>query len=191
MVSPASSRLDAFSPDNFHEVYSPTLGVLFSPRFQDRPGAYVEPLWVGNSNKPGLLHPEPLPRGDLDPIARLATLPDHTSFYAQITMEAADDPAVLEAMQRARSSLNCADVPGVRNCDLRALTHQEGAMTRTHSRENALMRRQISTLALMAALVAVAFVSLPSEAFAQYGHYYGHGYGYGYSYGHGYGGYGP
>ena len=62
------------------------------------------------------------------------------------------------------------------------------------------MRKQISTLALTAALVTVAFVSLPSEALAQYGHYYGHGYGYGYHghgyYGHGYGaydygGYGP
>ena len=58
------------------------------------------------------------------------------------------------------------------------------------------MRKQISTLALTAALVAVAFVSLPAEALAQYGHY-GHGYGhrYGYGYGHGYyggyGGYGP
>ena len=50
------------------------------------------------------------------------------------------------------------------------------------------MRKQMSTLALMAALVAVAFVSLPSEALAQYGHHYGHGYHYGY--GHGYGGYG-
>ncbi len=53
------------------------------------------------------------------------------------------------------------------------------------------MRKQLSTLALTAALVAVAFVSLPSEALAQYGHHYGHGYGYGYGYGHGYyGGYG-
>jgi len=50
------------------------------------------------------------------------------------------------------------------------------------------MRKQMSTLALMAALVAVAFVSLPSEALAQHGHYYGHGYSHGY--GHGYGGYG-
>ena len=47
------------------------------------------------------------------------------------------------------------------------------------------MRKHMSTVALMAALVAVAFMSLPSEARAQYGHYYGHGYG------HGYGGYGP
>ncbi len=59
------------------------------------------------------------------------------------------------------------------------------------------MRKQLSTLALMAALVAVAFVSLPSEALAQYGHGhgFGHGYGHGYygSYGGygGYGGYGP
>ena len=49
------------------------------------------------------------------------------------------------------------------------------------------MRKHISTLALMAALVAVAFVSLPSEALAQHGHHYGHGYGYGYG---GYGSYG-
>ncbi len=50
------------------------------------------------------------------------------------------------------------------------------------------MRKQMSILALMAALVAVAFVSLPSEALAQHGHYYGHGYGHGYG-GYGYGGY--
>ncbi len=52
------------------------------------------------------------------------------------------------------------------------------------------MRKQISTLALMAALVGVVFVALPSEATAQYGHHYRHGYyGHGY-YGHGYGGHG-
>ncbi len=48
------------------------------------------------------------------------------------------------------------------------------------------MTKQLSTLALMGALVAAATVSLPSEALAQYGHHYGHHYGYGY-YGHGYG----
>ncbi len=62
------------------------------------------------------------------------------------------------------------------------------------------MRKQISTLALMAALVAAVFVALPSEALAQYGHHYRHGYGYGhrygydhgyYGHGYGYGGYGP
>ncbi len=59
------------------------------------------------------------------------------------------------------------------------------------------MTQQISTLALMAALVAAVFVALPSEALAQYGHHYRHGYGYGHPYryghghyGHGYG-YGP
>ena len=53
------------------------------------------------------------------------------------------------------------------------------------------MRKNISNLALAAALVAVAFVSLPSEALAQYGHHYGHGFGHGfYGYG-GYGAYGP
>ena len=64
-------------------------------------------------------------------------------------------------------------------------------MTRTRYQETALMRKRIATLALTAALVAVAFVSLPSEALAQYGHHYGHGYGHGF-YGHGgYGPYGP
>ena len=56
------------------------------------------------------------------------------------------------------------------------------------------MRKQLSTLALMAALVSVVFVSLPSEALAQYGHYSGHGYRYGYGHGYydyGHGGYGP
>ncbi len=42
----------------------------------------------------------------------------------------------------------------------------------------------------MAALVAVALVSLPSEVLAQYGHYYGHGYGYGHGF-YGYGGHSP
>ena len=67
-------------------------------------------------------------------------------------------------------------------------------MTRPHYQETALMRKQISTLALMAALVGVAFASLPSEALAQYGHSYGHGHHYGYGHGYydyGYGGYGP
>ncbi len=52
------------------------------------------------------------------------------------------------------------------------------------------MTQQRSTLALMAALVAVAIISLPSEALAQYGHHYGHRYGYGHHYGHGYYGHG-
>ncbi len=52
------------------------------------------------------------------------------------------------------------------------------------------MRKQISTLALMAALVAAVFVSLPSEALAQHGHHYRHGYGHGYGYGYGHGYYG-
>ncbi len=67
-------------------------------------------------------------------------------------------------------------------------------MTRTHYQETALMRKQISTLVLTAALVGVAVASLPSEALAQYGHHYGHGHHYGYGhgyYGYGYGGYGP
>ena len=50
------------------------------------------------------------------------------------------------------------------------------------------MRKNISNLALAAALVAATLVSLPSEVLAQYGHHYGHGYSYGF---YGYGGYGP
>ena len=56
------------------------------------------------------------------------------------------------------------------------------------------MKRKISTLSLMAALVAAPLLLLPSEALAQYGHYYGHGYRSGYGHGYydyGYGGYGP
>ena len=54
------------------------------------------------------------------------------------------------------------------------------------------MRKSMSTLALMAALVAGVVVAVPAEALAQYGHYYRHGYGYGYpyGYGHGYSGHG-
>ncbi len=52
------------------------------------------------------------------------------------------------------------------------------------------MRKQISTLALMAALVAAVFVALPSEALAQHGRHYRHGYGHGYGYGYGHGYYG-
>ncbi len=55
------------------------------------------------------------------------------------------------------------------------------------------MTKRTSTLALIPALVAIAFVALPSEALAQYGHY-GHGYRYGYGhsyYDYGYRGYGP
>ena len=53
------------------------------------------------------------------------------------------------------------------------------------------MKKKILNLALTAALVAAALMSLPSEALAHYGHYghyYGHGYGPGF---YGYGGYGP
>ena len=56
------------------------------------------------------------------------------------------------------------------------------------------MRHPISTFALAGALVAAAFVSLPSDAFAQHGYHYRHHDGYGYPYGyygHGYGGHGP
>ena len=51
------------------------------------------------------------------------------------------------------------------------------------------MSTRISTLALMAALVAVAVVSFPSEALAQYGYHHGYGHRY-HGYGYGHGGYG-
>ena len=56
------------------------------------------------------------------------------------------------------------------------------------------MKRKLSNLALMAALVSATLVSLPSKALAQYGHHHGHFYGHGYGYSrgfYGYGGYGP
>ena len=54
------------------------------------------------------------------------------------------------------------------------------------------MKKKISNLALTAALVAAALMSLPAEALAQYGHHYGHYSGHGYGPGfYGYGGYGP
>ncbi len=46
-------------------------------------------------------------------MARLATLPDDTWFYTQITMEAAEDPAFLEAMQNARIKGVCVGVESV------------------------------------------------------------------------------
>ena len=63
-------------------------------------------------------------------------------------------------------------------------------MTRPLYQESALMRKHISTLAWMAALVAAVFVALPAEALAQYGHHYGHGFGHGHGYYGSYGGYG-
>ena len=52
--------------DNFRDAYSPTLAVVFSQRIRDRAAMYIEPLWVGNTNKLGLFHPTPLPRGEDD-----------------------------------------------------------------------------------------------------------------------------
>ena len=40
--------------------------------------------------------------GRFDLLARLAQLPDDMIFFTQITMEAAEDPGFLRAMQRAR-----------------------------------------------------------------------------------------
>ena len=53
--------LDAFLSvegfDNFRGDYSPAVGAVLSQRFQDRASVYVEPIWVGNTNKL-VLHPE-------------------------------------------------------------------------------------------------------------------------------------
>jgi len=53
--------LDAFlsveGADNFHDEYSPAIGAVLSQQFQDRASVYVEPIWVGNTNK-RVLHPE-------------------------------------------------------------------------------------------------------------------------------------
>ena len=46
-------------------------------------------------------------------MARLAMLPDDTWFYTQITMEAAEDQAFLEAMQKARIKGVCVGVESV------------------------------------------------------------------------------
>ena len=55
--------LDAFvsveGGNNFREEYSPTFGAVFSRRVRDRAAVYLEPMWVGNANKPGLLHQAP------------------------------------------------------------------------------------------------------------------------------------
>ena len=47
--------------DNFREHYSTTIGGVVSRRFGDRLAVYAQPLWSANTNKPGLLHPEPEP----------------------------------------------------------------------------------------------------------------------------------
>ena len=44
--------------DNFRNDYSPAVGAVFSKRFGERAAVYVEPIWVGNTNK-ALVHPEP------------------------------------------------------------------------------------------------------------------------------------
>jgi radical SAM superfamily enzyme YgiQ (UPF0313 family) len=48
-----------------------------------------------------------------DLMARLASLPDDTWFYTQITMEAAEDPAFLEAMSKARIKGVCVGIESV------------------------------------------------------------------------------
>ena len=44
--------------NNFQEEYSPAIGAVLSKRVGERLAVYVEPMWVGNANRP-LIHPEP------------------------------------------------------------------------------------------------------------------------------------
>ena len=68
--NPPGIGLDAFvsveGNGNFRKEYSPALGVVLSQRIGNRAAVYVEPIWVGNTNKRGLLHPAPLPRSEHD-----------------------------------------------------------------------------------------------------------------------------
>ena len=53
--------LDAYASiegmNNFRQDYSPVFGMVLSKRVANRATMYVQPMWVGNANKP-LLHPE-------------------------------------------------------------------------------------------------------------------------------------
>ena len=63
---------------------------------------------------PGRLHELEAIRAErFDLMARLAALPDDTWFYTQITMEAAEDPAFLEAMNKARIKGVCVGIESV------------------------------------------------------------------------------
>ena len=59
--SDSGTGLDAFLSvegfDNFRDEHSPAVGIVLSQRFQDRASVYVEPIWVGNTNKLAF-HPE-------------------------------------------------------------------------------------------------------------------------------------
>ena len=44
--------------DNLRDDHSPAVGLVLSKRFGERASVYVEPIWVGNTNKT-LVHPEP------------------------------------------------------------------------------------------------------------------------------------
>ena len=54
--------LDAYvsieGTNNFQEEYSPAIGAVLSKRVGERLAVYVEPMWVGNANRP-LIHPAP------------------------------------------------------------------------------------------------------------------------------------
>ena len=54
--------LDAYvsieGTNNLRDDHSPALGVVLSKQLGDRVSVYIEPVWVGNTNK-SLLHPEP------------------------------------------------------------------------------------------------------------------------------------
>lgn len=61
--SHGGAAVDAFVSveglNNFREEYSTTVGGIVSRRFADRLAVYLEPMWSSNTNKPGLLHPQP------------------------------------------------------------------------------------------------------------------------------------
>ena len=45
--------------DNFREEYSPGVGLVLSRKVGEHAAFYVEPIWVGNTNNPGIFHREP------------------------------------------------------------------------------------------------------------------------------------
>lgn len=55
--------LDAYlsfeGANNLRDEHSPAVGLVLSKRLGERVAIYAEPIWVGNTNKPFLLHPEP------------------------------------------------------------------------------------------------------------------------------------
>ena len=89
-------RFIALADDNFYPV---TLGDLETARRR--------------TDQTRLRELEAIRAERFELMERLAALPDDTWFYTQITMEAAEDPAFLEAMQRARIKGVCVGIESV------------------------------------------------------------------------------